>query len=216
MQLFHYHWWTNKVEEMEKFYVNLGFQVMLRVGKYEGEMQTFNSPLKWDDFRHKEITFRIIEMRKGQTNVTFGYGKKDRFDHIGFLVNNNEYKQIINRAEELNWKVNEGERRTFIATPWKIRIELQKRADVITEVKDTMIKTMEIYLPFNDNPKLISYLLGLKVTLESNTEIKMQGKSWSMAFLNESHTKMSKITFLSKEFFDKVDPVNTRLLSVNN
>ncbi|SDX51143.1 hypothetical protein SAMN05444487_12118 [Marininema mesophilum] len=29
MQLFHYHYWTEKVEEMESFYRSLGFQVQL-------------------------------------------------------------------------------------------------------------------------------------------------------------------------------------------
>jgi hypothetical protein len=76
-QLFHYHWWTKEVEQMEKFYMSIGFYVTLRVGKIEGEPKTFNPPLTWEDFRNKDITFRTIEMRSGQTNLTFGNGKRD-------------------------------------------------------------------------------------------------------------------------------------------
>lgn len=63
-KLFHYHWWTDKVGEMEQFYYNLGFNVTLRLGNYNGEMVTFNPPLSWDDFRDKKITFKIVEMRR--------------------------------------------------------------------------------------------------------------------------------------------------------
>lgn len=86
MLLFHYHFWTPHLEETEKFYVENGFRTSLRTGKYQGEYQTFNPPLEWDDFRNKPITFRIIEVRRGAMNITFGFGKKVMFDHIGFLV----------------------------------------------------------------------------------------------------------------------------------
>ncbi|WP_051239856.1 hypothetical protein [Pontibacillus halophilus] len=76
MQLFHYHWWTEHVEQMEEFYQQQGFETVLRVGRYEGEMQTFNPPLEWDDFRDKGITFRIIEMVKGKNEYYFRAWKK--------------------------------------------------------------------------------------------------------------------------------------------
>ncbi|MFQ3544522.1 hypothetical protein Q7A53_10565 [Halobacillus rhizosphaerae] len=45
MKLFHYHWWTDKIEEMEEFYREQGFETDLRVGRFQGEMQSFNPPL---------------------------------------------------------------------------------------------------------------------------------------------------------------------------
>ncbi|MFC7373478.1 hypothetical protein ACFQPF_17695 [Fictibacillus iocasae] len=129
--LFHYHFWTPYVEETEKFYVDQGFRISLRNGKYNGEFQTFNPPLTWDDFRNKDITFRIIEARKGAVNITFGYGKKVIFDHIGYLVSEFAYQEICDNAAKLNWKVDAGERRTFIATPYGFRFELQKYREVI-------------------------------------------------------------------------------------
>lgn len=55
--LFHYHFWTPYVEETEKFYIENGFRVSLRTGKYKGDFQTFNPPLMWDDFREKKDNF---------------------------------------------------------------------------------------------------------------------------------------------------------------
>ncbi|MDX5486552.1 hypothetical protein [Bacillus pumilus] len=46
----------------------LGFEVKARFTK-DG---SFHPPLIWDDFREEQPTFRIVEMRKGQINITFG------------------------------------------------------------------------------------------------------------------------------------------------
>lgn len=129
--LFHYHFWTPFIEDTEKFYVENGFRISLRTGKYQGDFQTFNPPLGWDDFREKDITFRIIEARRGAINITFGFGKKVMFDHIGFLVNEDELDEICERAREMNWKISSNERRTFIGTSYGFRIELQSNVDAI-------------------------------------------------------------------------------------
>ncbi|WP_459502701.1 VOC family protein [Bacillus sp. C1] len=131
--LFHYHFWTPYVEEMENFYKSCGFRISTRIGKYNGEFEQFNPPLTWDDFRDKQILFRIIEARKSTINITFGYGKKIIFDHIGFLVSKEECETICKQAEKLHWKVTGGERRTFIRTPYGFRIELQTHLDAIDD-----------------------------------------------------------------------------------
>jgi len=136
--LFHYHFWTPYVEETEEFYVNNGFRITQRIGKYKGGFESFNPPLNWDDFRDSEILFRVIEARKGSINITFGYGKKIIFDHIGFLVSESEQTIICENANKMNWKVARGERRTFISTPYNFRIELQTNKDIIDSINDTI------------------------------------------------------------------------------
>lgn len=69
--------------------------------------------------------FRIVEVRKGIVNITFGFVKRVMFDHIGFLVSNEEKFKICKQTQLLNLHVEEGERRTFIITPYIFRIELQ-------------------------------------------------------------------------------------------
>jgi hypothetical protein len=134
--LFHYHFWTPYVEETEKFYEDNGLRISQRIGKYKGDFQTFNPPLTWNDFREKNILFRIIETRKGTVNITFGYGKKVMFDHIGFLVSREEHNKICENAKKMNWEMKVGERRTFITTPYEFKIELQIHEDVIDSTTD--------------------------------------------------------------------------------
>ena len=143
--LFHYHFWTPYIEETERFYVENGFRIFQRIGKYQGDFQNFDPPLNWDDFRKKDILFRIIEARKGTINITFGYGKKIIFDHIGFLVSETAEEVICKNADKLNWSVDKGERRTFITTPYNFRIELQTNKDIVDSIIDS-IKINELKL----------------------------------------------------------------------
>lgn len=166
--LFHYHFWTPFVEETEKFYENNGFRISQRIGKYQGDFQMFNPPLKWDDFRDDNILFRIIEARKGTINITFGYGKKIIFDHIGFLVSEKEQDKICENATEMGWTVDKGERRTFISTPYNFRIELQTNKDMV----DSLISSIKI--------------------LELMLEIKIKGLEKDLSILFDNHVKNIK------------------------
>ncbi|WP_281237365.1 hypothetical protein P5654_013415 [Bacillus safensis] len=157
MQLFHYHYWTPFVEETEQAYRSLGFEVKGRFTK-DG---SFHPPLTWEDFREEQPTFRIIEMRKGQINITFGCSKKVLFDHIGFLVSDEEYDQLLAQAKELNWPIQAGERRTFLSTPLRLRLELQRRTDVIETGTDAL-HAMTIAVPdLSQTPKVDQLLSPL-------------------------------------------------------
>lgn len=93
-------------------------------------------------------------MRKGQINITFGYSKKVLFDHIGFLVSDEEYDQLLAQAKELNWPIQAGERRTFLSTPLRLRLELQRRTDVIETGTDAA-HAMTIAVPdLSQTPKV--------------------------------------------------------------
>jgi hypothetical protein len=214
MQLFHYHWWTDKPEKMETFYQQSGFETTVRVGRHNGEMHTFNPPLNWEDFREKDIRFRIIEMVNGQTNLTFGHGKKDMFDHIGFLVTETEYSEVLERAGELQWNVNEGERRTFISTPWKFRIELQKRREVVTEEKRPSIQAMEIHMPFREDPALVSSLLDFELTEQTSGKVTIENNGCTLTFCNSEGKEASlhSVVYLADHDFSNIDPVQTKLI----
>ncbi|HYK72094.1 MAG TPA: hypothetical protein VEV44_03025 [Pseudoneobacillus sp.] len=189
--LFHYHFWTPYVEETEKFYVNQGFRIAQRLGKYQGEFQAFHPPLTWDDFREKEILFRVIEARKGKVNITFGYGRRPTFDHIGFLVSPKEHETFCKNAKKMNWNVNVGERRTFIHTPYQFKIELQVNTDVIdtqsdqTEIEKLKIATKgeglkkDLAILFNRPVDSIISVVGDKVKLEEAV-FKGAASEWNM------------------------------------
>jgi len=163
--LFHYHFWTPFVEETERFYGSNGFRVSLRIGKHKGNFETFNPPLTWSDFREKNIVFRIIEMRKGAVNITFGYGKKIMFDHIGFLVSEEEHDRICHNANKMNWEVDIGDRRTFIAIPYGFRIELQMRKEVVDNVADDVkLHALKIATKTSGLERDLSFLFGKSIS----------------------------------------------------
>lgn len=117
------------MEETERFYKAKGFRVAGRFGKN----RTFHPPLEWEDFRDQAPFLRIVEVRRGQVNITFGQGSKTMFDHIGWLVSKTEHDEICGRARKLGWNVNTNERRTFIGTPIRLRMELQQNMNAIDE-----------------------------------------------------------------------------------
>lgn len=158
--LFHFHYWTPFVEETERFYMNQGFRVTQRIGKHEGAFQEFNPPLGWDDFRERKILFRIVEMKRGAVNITFGFGKRVMFDHIGFLVSDDEKREICERARRLGWSVDDGERRTFLAAPYGFRIELQTHEDAVDSVDDGIrVTRMQIAVKQDGLEADLSHLL---------------------------------------------------------
>ena len=161
--LFHYHLWTPFVEETERFYQQLGFQVTQRIGKYEGAFTSFDPPLDWDDFREQQILFRIIEMKRGAINITFGYGKKVMFDHIGFLVTEADRLKVIDRAEGLGLTVQANERRTFIGTPFGFRVELQTHPDAVESETGDQLLQLGIATPKPGLEPLLSQLLDRAV-----------------------------------------------------
>ncbi|MCF6137467.1 hypothetical protein [Pseudalkalibacillus berkeleyi] len=181
--LFHYHYWTPFLEETERYYESQGFEVYQRLGKFEGNFQSFDPPLSWDDFREKGILFRIIEMRKGNVNITFGYGKKVMFDHIGLIKTDKEHDQICRKVDAIGWDVNIGERRTFISTPYGFRVELQTHPDVLEASDLTIIENMKVqtkemelddtfYKIFSLNPDVLESKKG---AIPSITNVRMTG-----------------------------------------
>lgn len=213
-QLFHYHWWTRKLEAMETFYNELGFTVTQRMGRFNGEIQPFNPPLTWDEFRDKEIMFKIIEMRKGKTNVTFGYGKSDILDHIGFIVSEIEYQEILTRARILDWKINGNSRRTFISTPWKFRIELQKRLEVVNDEEDMIIRKMVLQAPFKIHPEFMAEVLGLTEVVKTTNLVNIKSSEYELVFIRDHNTVLKTVEFSSNQTFEAVDPVLTTLKTV--
>ncbi|RNB85041.1 hypothetical protein EDM56_19190 [Brevibacillus fluminis] len=197
MKLFHYHHWTPAVEETESFYRDRGFHVTLRNGKVNGAFQRFDPPLEWKDFREQGVMFRIIEMVRGQINVTFGFGKENRFDHIGFLVTEGERVAICERAEAWGWEIERGERRTFVYTPYRFKVELQTRSDVVDAADNTEIARMVMGHKEVDVPDRLRQLLDDPLE--------------QLSFEPCGQTGILEITLAEAEAVSGVDPCGVRL-----
>ncbi|HAB34607.1 MAG TPA: hypothetical protein DCE40_11045, partial [Exiguobacterium sp.] len=79
--------------------------------------------------------------------LTIGFGKIVRFDHIGFLMQPGDLQMILDRAETLSFTVQPNERRTFLQTPYGLRIELQIHEDAIADTDGTTLERLILATP---------------------------------------------------------------------
>ncbi|MCO7124574.1 hypothetical protein NIE88_02110 [Sporolactobacillus shoreicorticis] len=103
-------------------------------------------------------------MKKGAINITFGFGKKIKFDHIGFLMSDNDCQKIIDCAKKMHLNVLANERRTFVGTPYGFQIGLQTHHDAVeSEDSSIKIKKSEISTVSKDLPKFFSKLFKKEI-----------------------------------------------------
>ncbi|MDR4937960.1 hypothetical protein RGU11_16400 [Rossellomorea marisflavi] len=212
MKCFHYHWWTDKVEEMEAWYRGIGFETLQRIGRANGEMREFNPPLEWEDFRQEEVQFRIIEMVQGRMNITFGQGKRDRFDHIGFLVDDREHDEVLKNAALLGWRVDEGERRTFISTPWRFRVELQRRKGAVRSEAFPSLARLELNIDRPGRLSALAELLGAEA--EDKGEICLiRSDDWEIQLSRGQESSLESVEVRQREPLSGTDPVGVLMTS---
>ncbi|WP_445509518.1 hypothetical protein ACUMHR_15450 [Rossellomorea marisflavi] len=212
MKCFHYHWWTDKVEEMEAWYRGIGFETRQRIGRANGEMREFNPPLEWEDFRQEEVQFRIIEMVQGQVNITFGQGKRDRFDHIGFLMDDLEHDEVLKNAALLGWRVDEGERRTFISTPWRFRVELQRRKEAVRSEAFPSLARLELNIDRPGRLSALAELLGAEAEDKGETCL-IRTADWELQLSRGQESSLESVEVRQREPLAGTDPVGVLMTS---
>ena len=138
MQLFHYHLVTSRVREVEARYLaKLGFELVARYGSVGEENRAYESGVSWEDLDQEGFKLRLSELERGAVNVVVQPGQWElpRVDHIGLVLDDEEFAATIRRAEELSLRVQEhGARRTFIATGVGYRLEVHPPRDRIAEL----------------------------------------------------------------------------------
>lgn len=73
-------------------------------------------------------------------------------------MTDDEYDQLLVQAQKRNWAIQTGERRTFLSTPMRLRLELQRRTDVI-ETGEEAIAEMTIAVPDLTHTPAVDQLL---------------------------------------------------------
>lgn len=212
MKCFHYHWWTDKVEEMEAWYRGIGFETRQRIGRANGTMREFNPPLEWEDFREENVQFRIIEMVQGQVNITFGQGKRDRFDHIGFLMDDLEHDEVLKNAALLGWRVDEGERRTFISTPWRFRVELQRRKEAVRSEAFPSLARLELNIDRPGRLSALAELLGAEAEDKGETCL-IRTADWELQLSRGQESSLESVEVRQREPLAGTDPVGVLMTS---
>ena len=138
MQLFHYHLVTSRVREVEARYIGkLAFDLVARHGRIGEELTSYEPGIAWNELDAMGFKLRLTELEKGAVNVVVQPGQwpTPRVDHLGFVLDEEEFERAIERAEENDLRVQEhGGRRTFVSTNAGYRLELHPPREWIEEL----------------------------------------------------------------------------------
>jgi catechol 2,3-dioxygenase-like lactoylglutathione lyase family enzyme len=136
--LFHYHLVTSHVREVEARYLGkLGFRLVARYGRVGEDQVHYEAGVGWDDLERAGFRHRLSEVERGAVNVVVQPGQwpLPRVDHVGVALDDEEFQQVLERATELRFRVQEYPgRRTFIATDAGYRVEVHPQRDWIDEL----------------------------------------------------------------------------------
>jgi hypothetical protein len=138
LQVFHYHLVTSRVRQVEARYLaKLGFDLVARHGRVGQETVSFEAGTSWDELDRAGFKLRLSELEQGAVNVVVQPGQWDlpRVDHIGIALDDEEFAEALERAADLELRVQEhGGRRTFVATNAGYRLELHPPREWLEEL----------------------------------------------------------------------------------
>ncbi|HEY2353529.1 MAG TPA: hypothetical protein VGH79_01350 [Gaiellaceae bacterium] len=156
MQLFHYHLVTSRVREVEGRYVGkLGFDLVARHGRIGEELTSFEPGVSWEELDAKGFKLRLTELEKGAVNVVVQPGQWPipRVDHIGLVLDDDEFEATLELAERLNLRIQEhAGRRTFVSTNAGYRLEIHPPREWIQDLlsQDDELRLTELHLKAED------------------------------------------------------------------
>ena len=141
MHLFHYHLVTSELRDVEARYVGkLGFDLVARYGRIGDEHVTAEQGASWEQLDREGFRLRLSELQRGAVNVVIqpGHWRLPRIDHIGIVVDEDDFQAILARATQWNLPVQErGARRTFVSTNVGYRIEVHPPREWIDELLES-------------------------------------------------------------------------------
>jgi catechol 2,3-dioxygenase-like lactoylglutathione lyase family enzyme len=138
VQLFHYHLVTSKVRDVEARYIaKLGFHLVARYGRIGDEQTHFEPGVPWEELERLGFRLRLTELERGAVNVVVQPGQWElpRIDHVGFALDEDEFLEVMERAQRLELRVQEYPgRRTFVATGVGYRVEIHPPREWIDDL----------------------------------------------------------------------------------
>jgi len=140
VRLFHYHLVTSELRDIEARYVGkLGFDLVARYGRIGENHVTVEPGSSWEDLDSRGFKLRLSELQRGAVNVVVqpGHWRVPRVDHLGVVLDEEDFQAVLERATLWNLPVQErGSRRTFVSTNAGYRIEVHPPRDWIDELLD--------------------------------------------------------------------------------
>jgi hypothetical protein len=156
VQLFHYHLVTSRVREVEARYVGkLAFQLVARHGRIGEDLTSYEAGVSWDELDSMAFKLRLTELEKGSINVVVQPGQwpLPRVDHLGLVLDEDEFDEALERAARADLRIQEhGGRRTFVSTNAGYRLELHPPRDWIDELlaQSDELRLSELHLRSDD------------------------------------------------------------------
>jgi hypothetical protein len=172
VRLFHYHLVTSQLREVEARYLGkLGFHLVARYGRIGEDHVAIEPGVSWDRLDRDGFKLRLSELERGSINVVVqpGHWRVPRVDHLGIVMDDDEFHGVLERAAQWNLRVQEhGGRRTFVATNAGYRLEVHPPREWIEEIlgESDELRVHELHLKA-DEPRtkagVLADLLGLEV-----------------------------------------------------
>ena len=156
MQIFHYHLVTSRVRDVEARYVGkLGFDLVARHGRVGEALISYEPGVSWEELDAKGFRLRLTELEKGAVNVVVQPGQWDvpRVDHVGLVLDDDEFEATLDRADRLNLRIQEhAGRRTFVSTSAGYRLEIHPPREWIEELleQEDELRLAELHLKAAD------------------------------------------------------------------
>ncbi len=173
MQLFHYHLVTSKVREVEARYLGkLGFHLVARHGRVGEDLTSYEPGVSWSELDDSGFKLRLSELEKGAINIVVQPGQwpLPRVDHLGLVLDEDDFEETLARATNAELRVQEhGGRRTFVSTNAGYRLELHPPRDWIDELlaESGELRLAELELRA-DEPKLKAEALAAILDLDAD------------------------------------------------
>jgi hypothetical protein len=138
VHLFHYHLVTSELRDVEARYVGkLGFDLVARYGRVGENHVTAEPGASWEQLDREGFRLRLTELQRGAVNVVVqpGHWRLPRVDHLGIVLDEDDFQAVLIRAANWNLPVQErGSRRTFVSTNAGYRIEVHPPREWIDEL----------------------------------------------------------------------------------
>jgi hypothetical protein len=126
------------VREVEARYLGkLGFNLIARHGRVGDDLTSYEPGISWSELDARGFKLRLSELEKGAVNVVVQPGQwpLPRVDHLGLVLEEDEFEETLERAAHAELRIQEhGGRRTFVSTNAGYRLELHPPRDWIDDL----------------------------------------------------------------------------------
>jgi len=171
VQLFHYHLVTSRIREVEARYIGkLAFRLVARHGRIGEDLTSYQPGVSWTELDALGFKLRLSELEKGAVNVVVQPGQwpTPRVDHVGLVLDEDEFETALERAQLNDLRVQEhGGRRTFVSTNAGYRLELHPPREWIDDLlaQGGELRLSELHLKADDpagKAKALAQILDLE------------------------------------------------------